>query len=599
MCRKPGRLQAVAQKFTAENLSVPLLYYVEAKLERRAGGLEAVRRQLSSAEGETRVRRILAAQLDVDDPQVVQELHEIPVAEHVDVSVVLSCDEYRTRLLDVALERLRIGPNAPALRIAPQPRPWPAASGTAERYAESQGRPRPTQPPRLPPTPTPNNDRDLPRAGEQNGRARELRHSASEYSQRTRWPSCRDSGQTARSGTAEERQTPGINFALVFGAETTLFLDTVLAFQTDEEACRRDGDPKVNVLGVHHTWLDQEMLARRALIVDHSRRACEVEFSEPQPIDVVETLHLPRRNEIALHRQISTACANARVAQVNPYEHAAERADDKMQTSELWRSFRDADGARVEAPLARLVPRGASREALIAAARSLLNGRATTEVVVQPNHGTEGWLVEAGQVDSEDCEVLDVAQSAERILPYDDVLIREARGNVRFIRDNERRRIAFRINVACDGNRFVAESGFAQVAPDATTFAASRGRGGEIVALDEALRSLCCHAGSGWHRFSPTTSDLEDMCAAATRAAGALNSGLRTERHLKHMGIDMVLEAHGSRVTPVLIEANARPAGLASSREIQLSSHGNLRPGVTTALFGFVRQQQRYRSRCK
>jgi len=498
--------------FTAEDLSVALLYYIEAKLQRCADGLEGVRRQLAAPGGDALVRTVLASQLDVDDSQVICDLRQIPVAERVDVSSLLSDDDYRTRLLEVALERLRVGPDAPALRIAPKPRQATAL---------------------------------------------------------------------------------GINFALVFGAEATLFQDTVIALQTDETASRADGDAKVNVLGVHHSWLGEGMRARRALIADHSGRACEVAFSEPQPVQVVETLHLPRRTEKDLHRQISTACARTHIPEVNPYETASERADDKMQTAELWCSFRDADGSSLETPLARLVPRRASRDAVAAAARQLLNGRATAEVVVQPNHGTEGWLVEAGQVSAVDPDVMGVAQLAEMILPHDEVLIREARGNVRFEKNGERRRIAFRINVACDGDRFVAESGFAQVAPDATTFAASRGRGGEIVALDEALRSLCCDDVSGWHRVVPTASDLEAICAAASRAAVALNSGLRAERFLKHMGIDMVLEAHASGVTPVLLEANARPAGLASSRKIRPSWHGRLKPEVTTALFGFVRQLQR------
>ena len=579
--------------FTAENLSVALLYYIEARLERRAGGLEGVRRQLPAPEGERRVRRILASQLDVGDLRVIQELRQIPVAEHVDVSSLLSRDEYCSRLLDVALERLRIGPDAPALRIAPQP--YPAASGAAVRYAEAQAAHCPTLPPHVQPAASLHGDGGVPHAHDQNYGVRELRNSDSECRRHIRWTSDRDPEWATRSGATEKSPAQAINFALIFGAETTLFQDTVTALQDDEGASRRDGDPEVNVLGVHHAWLDESMRARRALLVDHSGRACEVGFSGPQPVHVVETLHLPRRTEIDLHRQISAACAKAGIPEINPYEPAAERADDKLRTTELWRSSRDADGSPLETPVARLVPRGASRDAVIAAAGELLNGRATTEVVVQPNHGTEGWLVEAGEVSARGREVLNVIQSAERILAYDDVLIREARGNVQFEKDKEHRRIAFRINVACDGDRFVAESGFAQVAPDATTFAASRGRGGEIVALDEALRSLCCHAasGSGWRRFVPTASDLEAMCTAATRAAGALNSGLRTESFLKHMGIDMVLEAHGSRVTPVLLEANARPAGLASSREIRPSWHGHLKPEVTTALFGFVRQLQR------
>jgi len=492
--------------FAAEDLSVVLLYYIEAELARGAGGMEAVCRQAWSEAGGMRVRRMLAARLNADDAKAFEPLREIPLAEGWDVARLLRRDEYRTRLLDVALERLRIGPDAPALRIAPD-------------------------------------------------------------------------AQRCVSG--------GLCFALIYGAETTLFQDTVLALQADEQAGREAVGKSVTVVGVHHAWLDDRMRARRALLADRPGRVCEVGFRAPQRIDVAEILHLPRENEIALHRRLSAACEDAGIAQINPCGIAAGRADDKMQACAIWRRM------HVDTPAARRVARGGGCREVVAAGRALLGGRIAARLVVQPGHGTEGRLVEAACVKADDAAFMRgrhplVAHAAERILPHDDLLIREAKGNVRFDVGQERRRIAFRMNVAWDGTRFVVESGFAQVAPDAATFAASRGRGGQIVTLDEAFRALCCRSDSRWRRFFPTACDLAAIQEAAICAAVAVNSGVTEAAFLKHMGIDIVLEVNRACLTPVVLEANARPAGLASSHEMPHSLSEHPSPKVTAKLFHFI-----------
>ena len=492
--------------FAAEDLSVVLLYYVEAELARVAGGIEALRSRLSSAEGRVQVQRMLAARMDVNNPQTLGQLREIPLAEGLDLVRLLRRDAYRTRILDVALERLRIGADAPALRIAPE----------AQRCASGD-----------------------------------------------------------------------LCFALIYGAETVLFQDTVLALQSDEQAGREAVGRAVTILGVHHTWLDDRMRAWRALVADRPGRVCEVGFRAPQRIDVAEVLHLPREGEIALHRRISAACEDAGIVQVNPYGIAAERADDKAQACAIWRRM------HVETPAARRVARGGGHREVVTTARALLGGRAATRLVVQPGHGTEGRLVEAACVNAGDAAFMRgrhplVVHAAECILPHDDLLIREARGNVRFVVGQERRHIAFRMNVAWNGTRFVAESGFAQVAPDAATFAASRGRGGQIVTLDEAFRALCCKSDSGWRRFFPTAYDLAAIQEAAICAAVALNTGIPEAAFLKHMGVDIVLEVNLACLTSVVLEANARPAGLASSHEMPHSLSEHLRPKVTAEIFHFI-----------
>ena len=507
---RPARRSRSANEtaFTAEDLSVVLLHYLEAQVARAAGGAEAARRRLLSAGGRDDARRTLAAWLDTHDPRILEQLRRIPLAGSGDVPAVLGRSDYRARVLDVALERLQITAETPTLRIAPDAR------------------------------------RDAPK---------------------------------------------GIRFALVFGAEATLFQDTVLAFQADGEASRGARGRAVSVLGVHHTWLDDRMRAQRALVVDRPGSVCEAGFADPQPLHVVEILHLPRDSEIDLHRRISAACDDARIGLINPYSVAAGRADDKMQAFESWRA------ARVETPMARRVPRGSGRRGVFAAVLALLGERPAMEVVVQPDHGTEGRQVEAACLRADDPEVLRgthplVVHAVDAILPRDDLLVREARGSVRFGAGRERRRIAFRFNVAWNGERLVAESGYAQVAEDDVTFAASRGRGGDIVGLGEALSGLWCGGEAGWQRFVPGPRDVERMCGSAVAAAAALNRGLSEEAFLKHTGIDMVLEVDGSRVIPVVIEANARPAGLASSHEITTAPGGSPKSKVTLELFRFIRR---------
>ncbi|MDP6776335.1 MAG: hypothetical protein QGI83_06190, partial [Candidatus Latescibacteria bacterium] len=354
-------------------------------------------------------------------------------------------------------------------------------------------------------------------------------------------------------------------------------------------------DEAVRVLGVHADWLEDGMRAGRALIADGSRGVLEVCYRTPQRLDAIEILHLARDREREIHRRISEACEGAGLAQINPSGVAAARADDKMQAYRLW-----CRAGGIETPAARLVPRGKGRRDVVAALLALLGARRRATLVAQPRHGTEGRLVEIGDVVGDDPELRggshDLARHAtDEILPRDDLLIREARGNVRMDVGGDPRKLTIRLNVAWDGRSFVAESGYAQVAPDGASFIASRGRGGEVVNLGDALTSLCCNGKTGWRRVAATDSDVKAMCDAASSAAAALNAGLTEEAYLKHTGIDVVLEAADGVLRPVVLEANARPAGLSRSCAIGLR-RGAL-PKVTSALFGYLRQRRRERSR--
>ncbi|MFQ5810898.1 MAG: hypothetical protein ACE5JM_14875, partial [Armatimonadota bacterium] len=164
-------------------------------------------------------------------------------------------------------------------------------------------------------------------------------------------------------------------------------------------------------------------------------------------------------------------------------------------------------------------------------------------------------------------------------------------GNVRLA---DRRRVAFRLNVAWGGTDFVAESGFAQVAPDPDAAIASRGREGAIGDINECLADLHYSAADGWRRFVPSADDIVALQRAAVAAALTLNTGLGEDDYLKHMGIDMVLEVNegSGHVTPVLLEANSRPAGLNQSAAIRGIAPAPPRLHATSALFDFIAGRQ-------
>ncbi|HIE03532.1 MAG TPA: hypothetical protein EYP61_02105 [Candidatus Latescibacteria bacterium] len=346
--------------------------------------------------------------------------------------------------------------------------------------------------------------------------------------------------------------------ALVFGAQESTFRDVVLSLQTDALSAGAD----ISVLGVHEGWLRREKVTR-ALVVDDRGDVVLRDFSPPLRPDHVWVLHLPSVGERELHRSISSVLKD--VPQINPYP-ASERADDKAETHGLW------DG--LPTPAWKLLKRGSPT------LEGDLEGflRKHGRVVVLPNHGTEGRDVECfGAGEGRLWEHID------HIMSYDDVLLREERGELTFWEEDVGLlRFCLRVHVAWDGGRFVAESGFVQVAPSEDFPVASRGRGGRISSLTEVLRNLRFRGG----RWVPNEGDVSLVREVSERAADALNEGLKEGEMLLFMGLDIVCDVDdGGRLLPVLLEANPRPAGLQHSRFLGLE-HDEL--FITSALFRYI-----------
>lgn len=374
------------------------------------------------------------------------------------------------------------------------------------------------------------------------------------------------------------------NLALVFAAETVLFQDTVHALQLD--ALLGEGetstDPCVNVLGVHREWLLPGGFAGRALVTDRDGRIKEAAFAEPVQLHYCISLHLPRETERSLHQQISRWCGDHGIKELNPCKAAAV-ADSKAQTHICWQT-RAPD---ITSPAFCVLKQGTATDECRAALNeflSLLPGD-TSGLYVQPDHGTEGFHVSrvafgANRRVSHLAEAL--LSEISLIHESDDAIVRQERGNVLYLCpeavDKGCRRIICRLNVVWNGDSYVAQSGYVQVARDERECVASRGRGGEIIPLQDAFGSLYYQAADGPMRIVPTESEISYILHTACAAAAALycggspgQSGGNIDRvHL--LGIDLLLETYGcgesTCLRPVALEVNPRPAGLAQSGAI-------------------------------
>jgi len=386
----------------------------------------------------------------------------------------------------------------------------------------------------------------------------------------------------------------GIRLGLLFGAETIYFQDTVLALQTDEAVSRTAGDPPIHVLGVRTDWLTQDNRGTtRALRVSDDGYVEEVCFKEPLSLDIVQVLHLPIAAERPFHREISSACDRAGIEQLNPYE-TARRADEKSWTHRLW-------AARgVASPAYCVVPRHSGNERIFSLLCAFVGRLRHTDIVLQPNTGTEGVGVERFRIETsmlrQTGRTYPAVLHARSLAFSDDVLVREQRGNVRFrsgtVREEGYRNVTFRIHVVWDGRRFISESGYAQVAQDEETFAASRGRGGDVVAIGEALSNLWRRGPGGWERLILTVEEIDRIGRTAVEAVEALHVGLDRSAYLKVVGMDILLEVGRRGLIPIALEANPRPAGLAQSTDLSPALRKG-EPKVSFGLFEYIRGQTR------
>lgn len=320
--------------------------------------------------------------------------------------------------------------------------------------------------------------------------------------------------------------------------------------------------PGTDVLGIHHEWLTDSGQAARAIFFDHQREAFrEASFSTPLPLHGVHFLYLGAEHEQEKHEALSARLPGR--VQANPYR-AARNADRKWETYRLLRA------AGVLTPATVRIPAGAPPDAVLAELGALAAEAPSPRIVVQPDRGTEGRGVAAFPAPGHGPGGGAALEHIRRLQRSGDVVVRAAIAGRRWRGGGQSYAADLRVNVAWDGERYRAQSGYLQVAGDPGAFASSVGRGGRIVKLSEgALAGL---------ELGPAEREaaLETACAAAR----ALAAGSAPEDRLALVGLDLKLEGGPGQARAWVLDANPRPAGL---------SHAELfetwEPGVATCLW--------------
>jgi hypothetical protein len=320
--------------------------------------------------------------------------------------------------------------------------------------------------------------------------------------------------------------------------------------------------PGVDVLGVHHEWLTDRGDARRAIFFDHRHDALvEAPFLPALPLHGVQFLYLGAEGEQERHERLSARLTGC--VQANPYP-AARTADSKWETYRLLRA------AGVPTPATVRIPAGASPEAIAAELSALPAEALASGIVVQPDLGTEGCGVAAFPAATGRPASGPALEHIRRLQRSGDVVVRSCIPGRRWQSEGLSYSADLRVNVAWDGERYRAESGYLQVAGDAAAFASSVGRGGRIVKLSEGALS----------GMELTAAEQEVALETACAAARALSAGSGPGHRLALVGLDLKLEGEPKRARAWVLDANPRPAGLSHAELFETGE-----PGVAAGLW--------------
>lgn len=323
---------------------------------------------------------------------------------------------------------------------------------------------------------------------------------------------------------------------------------------------RRSG-PRIRVIGVHGEWLTGSHTQRAIYFDGDHDRFVEVPLAQPLLIDSVQLLALGER-QTERHRCWTSGL---KCVQLNRWEAAAV-ADDKAEVKRRWHAL------GLPIAMGKLLPAGD---------RDTAHGflASAGEIVVKPNGGTEGDRVMFLRQQDGAEETLDAHLAA--IWEWGPALVEQRRDGIGW-RDPDSGQIhslALRLHVTHDGTSYSAESGYAQLGSGADE-PASRGAGGRLLPIAAALSSLVCR-----HDGSTATFDDDSLCQLRTLAesAAAFHDGLGL------VGIDIVLDSDGTGgTTPVLLELNPRPAGLAHSRFLPGAGEGRCEAGVSLRMWDVI-----------
>lgn len=318
-------------------------------------------------------------------------------------------------------------------------------------------------------------------------------------------------------------------------------------------------DGAIHVIGVHGDWLQDTGAASRAILYDDVHDVfIESELTERLQLDSVQFLYLGQAHEQERHQRLSEQLKGR--LQLNPFQ-AARVADSKWNTYELLRA------AGVPTPQTMRVTAAMPAIEWTAEVTAFCHECAIGGLVVQPDCGTEGAGVGFFSCLATGAPEPEAIEHIERLQSVGDVVVRAPIKGLRFREGQASYSADLRVNVAFDGERYLAESGYLQVAGDPDAFASSVGRGGRIVPLSGgALSGL----GISNEQRGPI---LETACRAAEAfAKGGHRLGL--------LGVDLKVKKAESGLSAWVLDVNPRPAGL-SYCEL-FDSH---EPGVSTGMW--------------
>ncbi len=276
----------------------------------------------------------------------------------------------------------------------------------------------------------------------------------------------------------------------------------------------------------------------------------------PPPFQEAVILALPADAERTLHEKIAGRLRRRRITLFNPAP-ASLRADDKAAT--LGRLA----AKNVPVPESLLLERR-DRSRIVPRLGAFLARHQAAAFYAQPNEGTEGretYFFAA--VEFRRSPGL-AAEAVSGILLDRRAIIRKARGNVFFFGRDEPDRgyrpVTFRVFLWQPEAEVEADLGFAEISASSAHPVTSPEQGGRIVPPAEALAGLYFREADRWRRLVLSPEERQLLPETARRALAASNAGLKHK--LRIAGVDLVLEAAGGRVRPVVLEINPRPSGL-------------------------------------
>jgi hypothetical protein len=342
-----------------------------------------------------------------------------------------------------------------------------------------------------------------------------------------------------------------------------------------------DGEPSLEVIGVHASWLDADCRARRAIT-----------YLPDEDLFVEAPCHHPHVFGAALllaqssscHRALAHRLREARIPHANDWDTAAV-ADDKWECYLRWRR------AGVRTPPTCLLERDLGATDASDRIRRFTGSRAADVKalpggwVIQPRHGTESrgvrWV-------SGDTGIGDLLTAWEEISPTDDAILRDAVGRVCLSPaegEDGPRCFDLRLHVSGEGRCYTCESGYLMVAPAGSPISTSPSSGGSILSWTRLLAQDLIAGGERTDapdRLAMGSAELECARRAATAAAGAVGS-------LALCGIDLKFDWYQGSLVPTILDLNPRPAGLLHS-DLLVTDGSQPEAGIARGLWRRLRR---------